>query len=58
MRGKLAGTSDIPAGCSFNEARALCAGSPGIPSDGFNEARALCAGNFPARVSISAKDLQ
>ena len=38
---------------SFNEARALCAGSSGLRNfsvhshSSFNEARALCAGSFP-----------
>ena len=69
MRGK----SDrrMPSGWNvpgFNEARALCAGSPGQLTDtdsqymGFNEARALCAGSLrggqqhlPARLPASMR---
>ena len=53
MRGKLLSPwPDIPRDLSFNEARALCAGSYIRASAGdglqrrFNEARALCAGSF------------
>ena len=57
MRGKLRSTGGIGSACgSFNEARALCAGScPRTPRSGrssfrFNEARALCAGSFPEQL--------
>ena len=52
MRGKLpTGCSRTPPSTSFNEARALCAGSwfknekNAVSPPTFNEARALCAGS-------------
>ena len=54
MRGKFAATfAPVFVRPSFNEARALCAGSPSTHHrktahyTSFNEARALCAGSSP-----------
>ena len=48
---------------SFNEARALCAGSSrllqfhGVVPCTFNEARALCAGSWPKAVAAARRPL-